>query len=337
MEDYDIWHEFSLMSNGSNASYYDYYFFYEESVLETFLKWFEALCVMPIGVIGNILVLCVLLRKKYRKSSTAVFFSFLAISDIIILITGIYILFTVRMSDKIECKIFTSIWLSSGQLSSCILATIATERAFSVLFPHRAKFVFTARNAKLIMATVTSGVFGLNAALIVSYDVGGDKLFEEMYCPSDDLLLSSIVHVYPWVDFSLGFAIPFMVILVCSVIIILKLRPAIFAQKKEDRKVSSVTKTLLSTNACFLITLAPSRIYNIIYPIPLEDEEGFHTFVAFSTLSQVNAAANFFLYFLNAPVFRADVRQLYCSKPKAKGGSKVTKSTSQCGNIISNE
>lgn len=301
-----------FFEENTNDTYYDYYFNYEETLFEQALKWFEIAFIVPIGVLGNILVVCVLSKKTYEKSSTAVFFSALAVSDILILVTGLYNIITVRNDTKLDCKIFTSLWICSGQTSSCILATVAVERAVSVQNPHKAKFIFTAKSAKIIMVAVVSLVFTLNAIMIVWYDFGGDKFFEEMYCPSDDTLVSSIVHVFPWIDFCLGFALPFIVIAICSTIIITKLRPSVSAQKKENDKVSTVTRTLLSASACFLILLAPSRIYNIMYPIPLVDEVGFLTFHVFSVVSQMNAAANFFLYFLNAPIFRADVKGLLC-------------------------
>ena len=311
MGDYEHFNENASMSNKYNTTYYDYYFDIERSTFEFVLIWFETAFVVPIGVLGNIFVICVLRKKSYEKSSTAVFFSALAVSDIVILVSGLYNIFTVNIDGKIDCQIVTSLWICSGQASSCILAIVAVERAVSVLYPHQAKFIFTVASAKFLMVMVFSFIFVLNTILIVWYDIVGDMFFEAMYCPTDDKLQSSIVHVFPWIDFCLGFAIPFIVIAISSAIIIKKLRSAISGQK-DGGKISSVTKTLLSANACFLVLLAPSRIYNIMYPIPLLDEIGFKLFHLLSTISQLNAAANFFVYFMNADIFRADVKDLLC-------------------------
>ena len=322
MGDYEYFNDYALMSNKFNTTYYDYYFDFERSVFEWVLIWFETAFVVPIGVLGNILVICVLRRKSYENSSTAVFFSALAVSDIMILVTGLYNILTINVDLEYDCKIVTSLWICSGQTSSCILAIVAVERAVSVLYPHKAKFIFTVASAKVIMVMVAVLVFALNAILVVWYDIEGDMIVEAMYCPTEDILQSSIVHVFPWIDFCLGFAIPFIVIAISSTIIINKLKPSISGHKKDNGKVSSVTKTLLSANACFLVLLAPNRIYNIIYPRPLLDEVGFKMFHLFSTISQVNAAANFFVYFLNAGIFRADVKDLLCCRKSSTNSTR---------------
>ncbi|XP_060604050.1 thyrotropin-releasing hormone receptor-like [Ruditapes philippinarum] len=185
MDDYPLLNYYSMMTK--NDTYYDYYFNYEETLFEQALKWFEIAFIVPIGVLGNILVVCVLSKKTYEKSSTAVFFSALAVSDILILVSGLYNILTVGNDTNIDCKIFTSLWICSGQTSSCILATVAVERAVSVQNPHKAKFIFTARSAKIIMISMVLFVFVLNAIMMVWYDIGGDRFFEEMYCHSNDL------------------------------------------------------------------------------------------------------------------------------------------------------
>ncbi|XP_060600836.1 thyrotropin-releasing hormone receptor-like [Ruditapes philippinarum] len=194
MDDKDFMNESADIVNGSRYFYFDYNFNYEETQLEKALKWFETAFILPIGVLGNILVLCVLLKKKYRKSSTAVFLSSLAVSDIVILVSGFYNLMVLRTDSSIDCKITIPIWICSSQTSSCILATVAIERACFVTQPHKAKFIFTARCAKLIMVLETIIVYGLNALMLVKYELDEDNGFENMFCPTGEPVKSSIVH-----------------------------------------------------------------------------------------------------------------------------------------------
>ncbi|XP_060600810.1 somatostatin receptor type 2-like [Ruditapes philippinarum] len=319
MEDDNFMNESAVIVNGSGYFYYDYNFNYEETQLEKALKWFETAFMVPIGVLGNILILCVLSKKVYWKSSTAVFLASLAVSDILILVSGFYNIIVPPNISKIHCKINLSIWISSSQTSSCILATVALERAFSVMQPLKARAVLTPKKAKLLVIFIFLCVYGLNAIMFAKYEFDEDDGFEKMYCPTGEptgeTIAGSIVHVYPWVDFCIGFALPFIVIIVCSIIIIIKIKPdKVLRQKMESKQISSVSITLLSANACFIVTLAPSRIYNIMFPIPTLGDEQFTAFLVLSMVSQINAAVNFFVYFFNATKFRTGVYDLFCCR-----------------------
>lgn len=298
--------------NGGNSTYYNYYDYtddYKEPLFVTVLTWFETAFIQPVGLLGNLLVIVILSKKKYRSSSTAVLFTVLAVSDIIVLIGNVFINYPATIEgSRAGCKITVFLAVSSAHLSSCSLALVAIERVVMVLIPHRAKFIFTAGNARIMICALSVLILGVNSTILYGFD----QVFE--ICAPTDALQNYFDNIFPWIDFCLAFALPFTIILTCSIIIIVKVRSKSISKGSATGKFPSFTKVLLSANVCFLVTMSPVVLYTVVDPEVLFI--GFDTFPfrLCVTMALMNSAANFFLYFLNAPVFREDVRQLLCHK-----------------------
>ena len=93
-----------------------------------------------VGTIGNLLTILVLSQNKNRRTTTAIFLIFLAISDIMILFTSyfsewLYVMwsFGFRQVNNVLCKLHVFLTYYSLQFSSWTLVIVTCERVISVI------------------------------------------------------------------------------------------------------------------------------------------------------------------------------------------------------------
>ena len=131
-----------------------------------------------IGVTGNVLTILILSKKKNRVTSTAVFLTFLAVSDIIILLTGILthwtwivLNFNVRTTHEIVCKIHVVLTYFSIHFSSWCLVLITFERIARVVVPHKVQLMFSRRKGFTLIAVLACILLIFNLHFFVGADI----------------------------------------------------------------------------------------------------------------------------------------------------------------------
>ena len=123
-----------------------------------------------LGTIGNILSILVLTRRSLRKSTTSLFLTVLACSDLLVLYSGLlrqwvlYVFETdVRHVCEVGCKL--NIWLvySSLDFSAWILMAVTIERVISVWLPHRVRTICTKKSAVVSLVGIGAFILTLNS------------------------------------------------------------------------------------------------------------------------------------------------------------------------------
>lgn len=298
---------------------------------------------LVLGTFGNVLSIVVLMRKKTRRSSTAMYLTALACADLLVLYTGLlrqwikYMFeIDVRHYSIAGCKIHVYLVYVGTQVSSWILVAVTSERFIGVWCPHKVKMGCTPVTAGIVIGVICFVLGGINTHWL--YGVGDYKYIyrnatrvAKCSALTDDY--RRFLHYYwPWMDLCLFCLIPFVVLLVENSAIIIKVvhshkkaRTQIAPARnggepnKPSNKRSQLTAMLLTINAVFLVCVTPISIYLIGQPHWLEQLETWEEYAymqlwwaVVNSLMYVNHTINFVLYFLSGSRFRQEVKALFC-------------------------
>ncbi|XP_052770817.1 FMRFamide receptor-like [Mya arenaria] len=303
------------------------------------------------GTVGNSLSIIVLTRKSIRTSTTALFLTVLAFSDLLVLYTGllrqwlIYLFKTdVRHVSVAGCKI--NMWLvySSLDFSAWILIAVTIERVISVWFPHNAKTICTKKSAMAVIIAICVLLLALNAHIL--YGMGFQTVLKETGLPELGKCLevyddyhSFFNKVWPWIELCVFCLIPFFVIVIGNSLILLKLiknrrrtktaiMPSIYTVARARvgvsgayGKQSSMTAMLLTLNVVFLVSTSPVSIYNIGYPHWISGASPHRVakldfwWAVVNMFMYTNNSVNFLLYCLSGSKFRREVFRIFLRRP----------------------
>ena len=131
----------SLNGTTNNFSYMHYEFSYIATMI-----MYTNFILFLLGLLGNCLIIIVSIKSKYTLKPTMIYFTALAISDIIILVNNALVpasldLFNYginkALSSPFMCKVVL-MWIAypSVEVSSCILVIVTIERFICVTFLH---------------------------------------------------------------------------------------------------------------------------------------------------------------------------------------------------------
>ena len=296
------------------------------------------------GTVGNILSILVLTRKSIRKSTTALYLTFLTLSDLAVLYTGLlrqWILhlfdYDIRHLSEVVCKLHTWLVYSSLDLSAWILIAVTLERIIAVWYPYSGKTKCSKMNAMVLMIVILIFVLSLNAHLLYGF-VNKDVAMTTTRCVSVNISYSMFFRsVWSWIDLCVFCVIPFSFIVIGNSLILYKVivrhRKAkqkdndsiettdrLHKKHRHDHRQSSMTAMLITSNTVFLITTLPIEIYEICYDYfyvttdPQVKARMDLVWAVVNMFMYTNNAVNFILYSLSGSRFRQEVKRLFCYK-----------------------
>lgn len=304
-----------------------------------------------LGTVGNCLSIFVLSRKAIRSSTTALYLTVLAFSDLFVLYTGLLRQWLIYLFDKdvrklgsFGCKL--NIWLvySSLDFSAWILIAVTLERVVSAWLPHNAKIVCTKKNAVTVLISIGVFIIGLNAHLMygmgLKYNQGDSGVSELAECDEiDDSYRDFFAKTWPWIDLCVFCVIPFTVIVIGNVLILLRV---IKSQNKTKSRImpstqngtiqttthshgskhSSMTAMLFTLNVVFLVSTSPVSIYTIGEPYWAKGASGQKCaqlklwWAIVNMFMYTNNSLNFLLYCLSGSRFRREVIRIFSFRKK---------------------
>jgi len=292
-----------------------------------------------IGIPGNILTLMVIFRQRKNITSTAVFLFMLAVSDTVFLVIGTLIDwlsivtdYHIRAANIVVCKLFEFLYITSAQYSSWLLLVITIERIISITVPHAYNRICSPFRSKLSGLVILIILVMLNSHFFYGLwnpdeDEGpfGSKcgpIAEEWY-------QTLWFDYWPWVDLTLYFAVPFVVLVVGNAIILFKLIQMNRENKNKNtnrRSTSSITLLIVGLNVVFLVSATPfslfmaneTSIYGWRDEVMCTDLAEYEyrdrvvdvTVSVTLVLSYMNPSVNFILYVLSGTKFRNEVKAL---------------------------
>ncbi|KAH3741913.1 type-1 angiotensin II receptor B-like [Dreissena polymorpha] len=319
--------------------------------------------IMIVGLLGNILTVIILLRQSRKLASTALYLLTLALSDSVMLLNsplrnwmfrGLDMK-DVRHLSEMGCKFSVFFTYTSVQYSSCVLVAVTLERLVSIVWPHRVRLGCTTRASGVVLVILLVFILGLNSHIIYGFGASQLPNYKGPCEPKYNEYMLFWTKTWPWIDFAVAFAIPFVLLGGSNAVIIYKMHET----HKRRRSMSAsnqgmghaghdttmVTVTLILLTVVFFICLTPVQVFFIYDPhrkkILMNDyyckdmyeffkQVEIHNvlFTIVNLISYINAAFNFFLYILSGSKFRYEVIALFTCQPTGEGVFGTTTSAS---------
>lgn len=301
------------------------------------------------GTIGSILSIIVLQRPNLRKSVCTIYFTALAVSDLLVLHTGlmrqwVFMTFNkdIRQIGSAFCKFHTWILYFSLDFSVWIQVAVTVERLLAVWFPHSTKCRCTKHGAKVSLVVIACFLLIINSHILyglgdLTENYNGTTTVERCTYLSKSYK-KFFMKTWPWIYLVVFFLIPFCVLLVGNILIVVKavkhkraMQRHVLPQQSTSgstSKLASMSLTLFTLNTVFLVCNIPISIYLIEYVYLREVLRGRSyavlemTWAIVNIMMYVNNAISFVLYVLSGTKFRQEFKSLVlCCCPKKQASS----------------
>ncbi|KAK6180339.1 hypothetical protein SNE40_012511 [Patella caerulea] len=322
-----------------NTSTYVTEEFIEERIAVFIWKYSSPVLII-LGTIGNILVIAVLSCGKIRKSTTNIYFTAMAVCDILVLYTGLlrlWIQFTfnldIRHVHPAICKIHRPLVTFSLQTSAWILVAMTIERYLSVVSPHTIKTRCTRRMTLIILSSIVVVLVGINIHFVFGLGdltlVGDNNETFVFHCDSiQDDYYKFTNDIWPWIDVAVYCFVPFGILSVFNMLIL----STVFKGKRDlnrgtgctlnansTKRISSLITTLFLINIVYFICTTPISVF-MIGNIYWAAQPGTHlaavqslVFAIVNQFQYLNNVCNFILYCFSGSNFREWLKSL-CSR-----------------------
>nr|XP_046239101.1 leukotriene B4 receptor 1-like [Scatophagus argus] len=210
-----------------------------------------------IGVPGNLLVIWTILRHVKQRSHTVVLILHLAAADLLVLITlplWIYSLLHAWVFGVVSCKALVYI-VSVCMFSSIFFITLmGMERFLAICYPFvmmRWKTESTI-NGYLVLLWLLAVLLGVPASLSQSLDEGTEQCFIREFSSVTQAIIMLCLETLA------GFAVPFIILIICYCLVAAKLRKINFTSKQKSMVL--IYTVVIAFTLCWL----PYHVINII-------------------------------------------------------------------------
>ena len=302
-------------------------------------------------------------RKKFRSSTTSQFLLALAITDTLLLWTGLtrpWLLYVYDIPDPrtysdLSCKLHRFIVYWSGHYVAGIIICLNIERFTVIFFPLikpriTRKIAWMALFTTGLMLFIVDGHFFFTVKVVYEHE---DGLIVK-YC--FDVYQGFYLHIWPWIDFAFYSLVPFIVLLIVNTSVICKILHSNYTRRRELNvnlsqsktiQITSMTIVFFTISAWHFLTTGPISIFLILQHFWSNKEEltaedsayiDFCWAIVYN-VSYCNNSANFILYITSSSNFRSEficmLRRDRASKNRKQSRSDSIKSLNNLkGNII---
>ena len=274
-------------------------------------------CLAVLGITGNILSAIVMLCKSLRQNTSSVYLLALACLDTIMLLftlgkMWISVVWDIDITalSSVGCSMHHIVIRFVSHSEAWVLVLVAIERFVAVWWPLEVKTIFTRKLAiiQVICLTVVLALLDINILWTINFTPWHPML----KCQHTE----TVQYAWELIDVFIATVIPFVVMIVCSVLIVVKLMMNKFRRASgRDIPVSSITIMLMSVCITFIVTTLPLKfsgifkgalkrscgccfMMNVILPIGL-------------MLQLSNYAVNFLLYCASGSKFRVELKEMF--------------------------
>ncbi|XP_039508062.1 somatostatin receptor type 5 [Pimephales promelas] len=275
------------------------------------------LVVFVVGLTGNSLAIFVVLRYTKMKTVTNMYILNLAVADELYILGLPFLtahnVLTYWPFGNFLCRIL--MWADSiSQFTSTFCLTVMSiDRYMAVVHPIRSARWRRPSVAKVINSMVWALSCLLTLPVIIYCDVQPELNTCNLSWPEPHDVWSTAFILYTAI---LGFFCPLMVICLCYLLIVIKVKSAgaRAGLSKRRRSEKKVTRMVVIIVVVFVLCWLPFFILNIINVISTLPENGVVTGVYFLTviLTYVNSCANPLLYGFLSDNFKRSFQKVLC-------------------------
>ena len=295
---------------------------------------------LVLGTSGNTMTLVLFCKRKLSVFNF--FFIVLAVSDTCVLYTGLLPRFIDKVADFhtkntniVFCKLGLIGYNVCGLLSAWTVVAMTSQRAASVIWPHRVNLVCTTRKAAICVICVT-GISLVMVSHVVYYSEivhqnGTDKC-TIIETPFE--YRTFVFKVLPWISTMLYALLPSALLVVSNSVLVWKVSRSVRKARgtmatgqagqvdSRAKKASSMTLTLIAVSVTFFLLTMPLAVYSIVVNYTAQDPNmGEAAREVYRLVYDIvflmwyaNSAVNFYLYCLTGTQFRQQMRELFCVK-----------------------
>ncbi|CAF0976854.1 unnamed protein product [Adineta steineri] len=300
--------------------------------------------IICIGLLGNILTVCVFILTDLKKQSVSIITIALAIADSFVLLIPVSILWLEKVLRR-ELTDLSPFWcrthgvfdLAFTCCSSWLMVCIAFERFCAVWLPHNNKIIFTHRRTLILVLSIV-----FISTILSTWFIFAVKMTQFPLMPLENSMDSIffLLANYTEIPFSkcsvydenlydsmgmasiiINYILPFIFVLLLNSTVIYRL-----CQRGMVELTSSITVMLTLVCLVHLFCTLPFQCWWIYYEIPdqtgnclwLKKKLTWRT-ITF-TIRNINYMANFFLYSCSSKFFRDELKGLIflCLLPHEK-------------------
>ncbi|XP_075690520.1 cysteinyl leukotriene receptor 1 [Rhinoderma darwinii] len=221
------------------------------------------------GLIGNIFALIVLIKTYSQRTAFHIYMLNLAISDLLFICTlPLRVVYYVSKGHwyfgDFLCRISSFVFYVNLYCSIFILTAMSITRFLAIVFPVKNLKLVSTKRAKWACAaiwlfvTLTSTPF-LMSGSYKDHQTNITKCFEPPL--SEDKI--KMVLTLNYISFTIGFIIPFIVILVCYTMIIKTLLKNSMTKQQSSRK--KAIRMIIIVMTVFFLSFMPYHIQRTIH------------------------------------------------------------------------
>ena len=264
-----------------------------------------------LGSFGSVMTI-VVMRSLTSGQSITVYFTALAVSDLLVLIIILpnwCLLHGFRINirqDTFTCKLHMYLSYVLPQTSSWFLVAMTCHRVTSVLWPLNVTS-HSPRRAHVVVGVMTTVLVVINAYVLVTVRVIYRNNQAICTFPFEDEKTTN--KFLPWIQLCLSSLFPFIILAISNVILVWKIHQS--AKKARTmtgegqsnarrKKASSLTVTVVITSVVFFVLTMPFPVYNKIMLLKWDGFTGAFLILVW----YLNCAVNFYLYCLTGSKFR---------------------------------
>lgn len=304
-------------------------YFYTLSLLQIAidLSYYVTLVACAFGFLGNTITAIVYLQKKFREKSLGTYFVAVGTSEQLLLISNVLMVVKpfIWLQTEFLCKGIRFSQPLLGCTSSWLHVLNSIDRTIMVIYPKRMllmrKIGF---QVLLIIIVIFISVAISSVSWINSTFVAGN---EENFCVAND----SMDMYYYSLAFTLFYiALPFIFMLTCSIIMIVKLKRIRMRIEKSDQRKhrdNEFAKTILALNIYFLSILLPYCVIALIFAYYFKFDVEYLQFTMgqyylthsiFYSLVTIYHATSIFVHISANKLFRTIINQFFVDYFKIK-------------------
>lgn len=239
--------------------------------------------VVIIGTFGNIMIILIQGRvTDGHSSSMPVYFLSLAVSDMLSLWLNPLIWwmnalgFKLNASHDVLCKVRVYLAYLTGHTSAWILVAMTFQRSASILWPHRVNVLCNRHLATMVTCALFGFLALFNAHILYGQTMvtsDNETVAQCFFTFVNDEYKTFFNIVWGWIDTSVCAILPFVCLLLGNIVLVrtvgqsqTKAREHLAAGQSyqlnvRQRKVSSMTVTLISISVEFVFLTGPNSVY----------------------------------------------------------------------------
>ncbi|KAM3863855.1 somatostatin receptor type 5-like [Diretmus argenteus] len=273
--------------------------------------------VFIMGLLGNTLVIYVVLRYAKMKTVTNMYILNLALADELYILEipflGTQGVLSYWPYGEFLCKVYMTADAMSQFTSTFCLTVMSIDRYLAVVHPIRSAKWRRPQVAKVFNSLVWVVSFVVVLPVTIYSDVQDRFNSCNMSLPEPQGLWSTAFILYTSI---LGFFGPLLIICLCYLLIVIKVRSAgvragLTKRRKSERKVTRMVVIIVLVFVLCWLPFFITNMVNLVYIIP-ENNTTAAIYFFLVILTYVNSCANPILYGFLSDNFKQSFRKVLC-------------------------